>query len=275
MQPLEKTNRYLEKLHKRRITEEYDAIIPVIGDEGVGKSTLMMTLTGLWRKIRGQSTDPDAILDRVVWGGRDEFKQALVNDAPRSVITVQDAARVLYKKEAMVGDQREIEKDLLDVRTKEFVMLLGFQDWNVIPSMLQNRRAYNAFYIPRRGVVEGYGRDKLDEWAADDERPEPSFVDRFPALDGTELWAEFQARDKEAKDERILGTTDPDPADVAREERIKTTLRAVKPWDDDRGMSQVDAADLVDRSQTWVSDRVREYRRGEHRGLVDEPEVTA
>jgi hypothetical protein len=211
----------------------------------------------------------------VVWGGRDEFKQALVNDAPRSVITVQDAARVLYKKEAMVGDQRELEKDLLDVRTKEFVMLLGFQDWNVIPSMLQNRRAYNAFYIPRRGVVEGYGRDELDQWAADDKRPEPSFVDRFPKLDGTELWAEFQRRDKEAKDERILGTTDPDPADVAREERIKTTLRAVKPWDDSRGMSQVDAAELVDRSQTWVSDRVREYRRGEHRDLVDEPEVIA
>lgn len=272
MKPLEKTTRYLEKLHDRRITEQYDAIIPVIGDEGVGKSTFMTILTGMWRDVRGRSNEPDDILGRFVWGGRDEFKQALVNSERQSVITVQDAVRVLYKKEAMVGDQREIEKDLLDVRTKEFVILLGFQDWDVIPSMLQNRRAYNAFYIPRRGAVEGFSRDDLDQWAASGERPEPSFADRFPSLEGTETWREFQARDREEKDSRIGGDTSIDPETTARREQIKTALRAVKPWSEG-GMTYREAAKLTDYSRTWVSERVTEWKEGNHRDLVGESDA--
>jgi len=68
----------------------------------------------------------------------------------------------------------------------------------------------------------------------------------------------------------------PDPADIARDEAIKTAIRAAKPWDDDEGMSaraiSNDGESIVDYSRTWVSDRLREWREGDHRHLIDAPE---
>jgi hypothetical protein len=72
----------------------------------------------------------------------------------------------------------------------------------------------------------------------------------------------------------------PDPEDVARDEAIRTAVRAAKPWTDDDGMSyrQIgrknpqDDDFLVDYSTSWVGDRVREWKEGQHRDLVDAPE---
>jgi len=45
----------------------------------------------------------------------------------------------------------------------------------------------------------------------------------------------------------------------------------VKPWDESRGMSQADAAQIVDYSESWVGKRVREWRKGEL-SSIDVPE---
>jgi len=201
---MEKLIRWLEKVYDRRITQEFDLLCPVVGDEGKGKSTLMLELTWLYQDIRGLDPAPESVLDRVVWD-QDGFKTALADWEPRSAITVQDAARVLHKREAMQPDQIETEKDLLDVRTKEFLILLGFQDWDIIPTSLQTRRAKAALYIPRRGRVWGYSRSTLDKRVDDDDWPDPDLVDTFPALDETRLWDEFQAADREHKEGRIRG----------------------------------------------------------------------
>jgi len=60
-------------------------------------------------------------------------------------------------------------------------------------------------------------------------------------------------------------------AELSRPAAIATALRAVKPWDDDIGASQADAADSVGYSAGWVNDRVREWRNGQHRDLVNDP----
>ncbi len=119
-----------------------------------------------------------------------------------------DAARVLNKKETMVGEQRELEKDLLDVRMKAFLMLLGFQSWDRVASMLQDRRAKFVLRIPRRGVVEGYSRASIDKRQEKESWPEPDMRARFPSLEGTRLWREFKRRDLEAKERRIRKTGD-------------------------------------------------------------------
>jgi hypothetical protein len=115
----------------------------------------------------------------------------------------------------MSPDQIEIETDLLDVRRREYLMLLGFQDWGVVPSQLQNRRANFLLRVPSRGIVEGYSRSKIDTKAEDtadtDWWPEPDLRDTFDALDGTELWAEFERIDEEKKMARM--GVDPDEAD--------------------------------------------------------------
>lgn len=252
----------LNAIYEQAITNEYDRLVLVIGDEGVGKSTLMLSIVLLWHEIRNESVDYDRIFRRVVWGDRSSFKRAIVNSDARTVIPVMDAARVLHKKESMMGDQVELQKSLLDSRFKENLILLGFQSWRDIPTFLQRRRAKNAFVIPRRGVVNGYNRQDLDDRYQGEEWPDPRFRDSFPSLDGMDIWDEFKQRDRKQKEDRLLSEDEFTPSEIRKQEQAKVVLRAVKPWDPNAGMTQRDAAKLIDYSQGWVSDRVMDWKEG-------------
>jgi len=222
---MEKLERWLSMVKARNLDREFDLVCPVVGDEGMGKSTLILTLTGLWYKEHlGRDIDREAIFDHIVWGGRDEFKRLAVDSSPKDIIAVPDAARVLYKRDAMDPEERELEKDLLDIRTHEYLFLLGFQWWKDIPTMLQERRAKQLLRIPSRGVVHGYSRSTLDEKlqiSDPKEWPEPDLVDMFPRLDGTEIWEEYKKIDKGQKRERI------EPDDEGDDEGEGVDVRAV------------------------------------------------
>lgn len=223
---MRKVKRYLEKAYERRNSQELDEVVLVIGDEGAGKSTFMLWCKIYWKLITGQvddvgEIDATALLDEVVWGERDEFREALVDRPPRTAVPVMDAAHALYRREATHPEEIEAEKDLLDVRFKEHLFLLGFQDYNDVPKVLAERRAKRAFHLPfdhgqKKGLIRGYGRDALDERWTSGEWPQADLRDRFPSLEGTELWTEYKRRDRERKQQRMKGFEDDEgesPAD--------------------------------------------------------------
>lgn len=261
---------FLDKLHRRRIKPNSDAVIPVVGSEGVGKSTLILQAMLIWESVANGrewgSVDESTLFDRI-YSTRRELQKAMISQEPGSIISVPDAGRVLYRKEAMVGEQRDLEKDFFDVRNRNYVFLLGFQDWRQIPDFLASRRATHAFFIPRRGVVWGYGRSTLDE--RDDERglhswPDPDLKDRYPDLEGTELWEAYQEYDAQKKMDRMGGDgIELDPEEVRRQEQTRLALRLTKPWSDDEGLTQVDAASYLDYTSSWVSHRRREWENGD------------
>jgi hypothetical protein len=204
---------------------------------------------------------------------REAFRKLLLNSDKGDAIVANDAAHILHRKETMHGDQIDTEKSLLDIRTFNYFVQLGYQDWGDVTDQLQRRRAHFAFRIPRRGVVHGYSRSSLDEVYDTGDWPTPDMKDTFPNLEGTELWEEFTAQDEQRKKERLQVDESPDADDVHRQEQIKTVLRAVKPWGEDVGMTQRDASKLIDYSETWVSNRVDEWREGHHRELLPDDEV--
>lgn len=276
LQPLDRIRTYLRAVNENVIEANDDLILPIVGDEGAGKSTLMAQIVWLWQDIRADEPTPDSVIDRMVWGERPAFKEALLEGNQGQAIAVQDAAHVLYAKEAMVGEQVDIEKALLDIRVNNYLILLGFQDWSDIPDGLRRRRAKNTIRVIRkgweRGFYEAYGRDELDEKyeeLAKNEWPEPRFDGRFPSLEGTDLWQRFTERDDEKKTERLEDSQEVEPDDARREEAIKTVLRAVQPWDDNGGMTQQEASRLVDYSRGWVSQRIQDWRAGDYRDLVN------
>lgn len=225
LKALETSQRFLQRLYEERIQQDYDAVIPVIGDEGVGKSTYILQLMTMYQDIRGGDGSPESVLDKIVWGGREEFKQAVANRPEGQVVCHMDAARVLFSKDAMVGEQKQIQKDFLDMRMKNNVYFLGFQDWDIIPSMIKKRRAKFAFVIPERGVVRGYNRDSLDRRYKDGRWPKQDMPDRFPALDGTELWDRFERRDLEKKRERIGAGTEDDSDEPETPKEVAAAIR--------------------------------------------------
>lgn len=228
---MRKLKLWLEGVYERRICNELDNIVLVIGDEGMGKSTLICFLEVLYQDVRGQERDVEAILDSMTYD-RETFKNAVAKKPPRSAIAVPDAARVLYKKEAMVGDQRELHKDMLDMRVKEHLILLGFQAYDDVPTFLAKRRAQHALFIPKRGLVRGFSRSKLDEkyQMANKDRdawPSADLKSTFPSLEGTELWRRYREQDREKKFERI-SEEDVEDEQPSKNEHVKQVAQEIK-----------------------------------------------
>lgn len=274
IQKLEPTYRWLEQVNERVIQRNDDRVVLVVGDEGVGKSTLMLTMARMWQDIRGRSTDADSVLKNIVWGGREEFAERLETGDRGDMIAVQDAPHALFSRDVMVGEQKELEKKLMDIRFRNYLIVLGFQDWSDIPSGLVRRRAKNSLYIPRRGVVRGFNRESMDRRYKSGDWPDHDFEDRYPPLDGTDLWDDFREKDEQAKLNRLQDSTDPDPVDVRWREQAKIALRSVRPWDPNAGMTYRKAAELIDYSPTWVSDRVDDWKKGKLNDLIEQNEQT-
>lgn len=103
------------------------------------------------------------------------------------------------------------------------------------------------------------GKDKFEEGA-----------EHKGLTDTRERYAEHEASEFSI----VMGDDDQegddlDPDTIKRESAIAAALRAVKPWNDDKGATYADAADIVGYSSGWVSSRVSEWREGEYREMVN------
>ena len=265
---MQAVQQWLQGLHDRVISNDYDRVVIVLGEEGDGKSTFILGAMEMWYRIlgrcrEGERPDPDRLLSHITFDSREEFKTQLLNSDPKDPVAAMDAAHILHNKEAMHGGQVDVEKTLLDIRIENFLVLLGYQDWSDIPDQLRSRRAKNVIHIPERGTVHGYGRASIDEKYKDGEWPEPDLKDTFPPLEGRELWEQFNEMDHERKKERLQDQQEADPDKVRWQAMAEMVVYLVKPWADQAGLSQTDAADVVGYSQTWVSDRCSEWEKGQ------------
>lgn len=204
---------YLEMLFEERISEDYDLIMPVVGDEGVGKSTLMLELAWLWLDIVGMDQTVGNVMDAIAWD-LPEFKEMMGSSPQYQVIVVHDAARVLSRKKAMHGDQIEVEEDLLDARFGNYLVLLGYQDFDVVPTVLASRRSKNLLRVVKRGWVHGHNEKGIRKRYRTEKWPEPVLRDSYPDLEGTELWDAFVDEDQRRKQERISPDEEEEEAGV-------------------------------------------------------------
>ena len=220
---LEETYDYLQR--------DFDRIVPVIGDEGMGKSTLIMELGWIWLDVVDEREQTvEGVMDQIAWD-MPQFKTYIGGKPQYSCIHVHDAARVLSRKKAMHGDQIEMEEDMLDMRFGNYLVLLGLQEFDLLPTMLATRRSKNLLRIPKRGVVHGHNEDGIRERYDTGKWPEPVMRDTFPSLEGKELWRAFEAEDQRRKQERIQPDDDEDEekslhdwAETVKEDGIRSVI---------------------------------------------------
>ena len=271
---MKKLEALVEQLYQERHQQQLDTVLPIVADEGLGKSTLMLQMGAQYIYARdGEYPTVDHLLSRICYD-RGGFQEMMAESDQQALIMVPDAARILYSMDFAKSEQKQIEKDLMDVRGLEYFILLGFQSWDRIGGEIKERRSKLALKIPRRGLIRGYGRDAMDERIDSGSWPESTLTDKFPPLDGTELWKQYQQLDLEEKRERLAGEA-ADPKEVEKEVQRKVVLRATRPWDPHSGITQREAANLIDYSQGWVSDTVLAYKDGKYRDLVEEKQVIA
>lgn len=276
---LETAKDWLESVDEHVLSNNNDRVAAVVGDEGAGKSTFMLHMAVLWDSLHNDTVDNERVLENILWGGRDEFVKALRERDPGSLIAVQDAAHSLYSKEAMHGSQIQLEKSLLDIRIRNFLIVLGFQDFDDMPRGLKRRRCETVFYLETHrgqptGNVKIFDRESIDERVAEDEWPDADAQDQFGPLDGTDIWQSFSERDKDAKLSRLEGSQDMDPDEMQKREQLKIALRAVRPWNEAGGMSQAQTARaLLDYSQSWLSEQIRSWKSGEYPELLPDKQA--
>ena len=201
---MDTTRKMLERLYERKLSEDHDRIIIVLGDEGSGKSTLMLQCAWFHRDIVPSLDDPtvENVMGDVAWD-RAGYKESLAEGNKYRPIIVHDATRIMSKKKAMHSEQVELEEDLFDSRYGRNLQLLGYQDWNHVPTLLQERRAENVFHVTSRGKFKVYGRSHMNQKVDSGRWPKPGYVDTFDALEGTDLWSAFVEEDERRKMERL------------------------------------------------------------------------
>lgn len=271
---MQKLEELMQRLYHDRHEDNLDTVLPVIGDEGMGKSTLILQLAvAYYAEREGEAPSITHLLDRICYN-RTGFQNMMANSEKQQLIIVPDAGRLLYSMDAAVAEQKEIEKSLMDVRGLEYMMILGFQSWDRIGGEIKDRRSKLTLKIPRRGLVRGYSREDMDEKLDTGCWPQSTLSDKFPPLDGTDLWEEYQRVDEEQKRNR-LGVDGEDalsPEDAAKQADRATAIKAVKPWDSENGESYREAANKIAFNKDWVGETIRDWRDGHYRHLVDTPE---
>jgi len=272
---------FLEGVHENRIQQNDDLVLLMIGNEGTGKSTAMLWADILWQEIRGREPNVDNVLEGIVFGERRDYKDKLMNSDEGDLIAVQDAPHILFSKDAMVGDQKDIEKAMFDMRIENYFVILGFQSWDVVPKDLRERRAEAAIRVYRqngeRGYMDIYGRRTLDDKISNYDAfdwPDADTHDRFSSLEGTKVWDQFNEQDSQAKRERLEDSKQISEDDARKQEHIKFALRMAQPWDDSSGEKYRTIAKYIDYEIGWISERVTEWKEGEYRDLVEQTDTT-
>jgi hypothetical protein len=107
------------------------------------------------------------------------------------------------------------------------------------------------------------------KWLLDQHAHRTQHVDTMPINTPFEWLSRSELTDPAER-----STLDPPLADVDRETAVEAALRLREPWSDGETLSYTEIARYLPFADSWVGHRVREWRAGEHRDLVEAPGPT-
>jgi len=263
----------------RRLSDE-GCIAFIVGPPGSGKTALMADITRGWAARTGGSvfsnldwdgSDGLVLTDRQMFesmaavegptlGALDELSTELTGRGSDSV-KAEDFARSLTlvrKKEAKHGRYAKRGSVLGVAHTKKrLAASLRRMATLIIQKPSRNDQGKVVLFESEGGADD---LEKIGEYQG--------------LTDTRETYGEHEASSFD-----VVGDEDDDEDDgdgldaddIRKEEAIRTVVKACKPWDDDSGASYPEAAELVDFKDSWIGNRVREWKRGEYRNLVAGP----
>ncbi|QKY20600.1 ATP-binding protein [Halolamina sp. CBA1230] len=267
------------------------AIGLVLGPPGAGKTALTLDVARAWGARTG-----GLIISNTDWEGADkvvnsdmEMLEAMAEYDGPVLALIDETAQELsgYGTESKKAEAfanaltfvRKAEEDHGPYAKKGSVLMVNHTRMRTAASF--RRLATFALEKPSRDdpstvryiETEG-GQDDLD--SADEQTYQG-------VTDSREKYAEHEASSFEItlhEDDSEGDDVDPDDAAESAEweAQARTAIQAYQPWDDDAGMSyreiSKDGRELVGYGKGWVSDRVLEWRDGQHRDLVPDPTDT-
>ena len=183
------------------------------------------------------------------------------------------------------------------LRTKRVVTFATLPDWNEADPRLQKYADYRLWMRERPiGYFQPYKvttpfnatagtKVKLKGLSYGDSPPRVKFPnmdahgdwfyhflsDQKDQLIHSNTWDadKMLGEDGESQDGELI-----DPDEAERRSAIKYAIRLYRPWDEDNDTTYADVAKVIDGyEKSWVGNRIKEWRDGEHRELVEEPDT--
>ena len=177
------------------------------------------------------------------------------------------------------------------LRTKRVITLATLPDWNEGDSRLQKLADYRLWCRERpigffqaykitvpfsgsgndiraRGLGYGANTDRIrfPNMDAHDDPYYEHLSTKKDELIHSETWdADVQEGEEEDDEDQMT------PEDAQYREKVSSAIRLYEPWNPNNAHSYEDVAGVVKKSDTWVGNRVREWERGEHRDIVEDP----
>jgi len=183
--------KYTIKELRRKLREDIDGFIAIIGGNRVGKSSLGLQLADIANK--GDLTPKNLVFDdKDFWTAANELPQY-------SSFLIDEISRVFYSKDAMKGDQKS-RKKLMKTYAKKNMLVFGCDlNFYNIDKELREDKIIGVIHIPGRGRFEYYSKRKMSKFSKDKDDgsviwPQPNFKGRFPECkkNKPELWKLYQ-----------------------------------------------------------------------------------
>jgi hypothetical protein len=261
-----------------RLSDE-GAIYLVLGPPGAGKTAFALDSVRTWKAITGgtvlANVDCD-LADKVVTDSESMLDEMASTQGP-VIQLIDEAGQTLTSRGSEQQDTDQFAKTLKYIRKKRdgdryakkgSVLLIGHTQKDTAAEI--RRLASGAFQKPTR-KDPGTVRFLDSEGGADRFENEAEFqgvTDTAESYDEHEA-SHFRVSQPDEEDGQQVNEED-----LRRDEAIKTVVRACKPWDEDDGLNYREASKLVDYGKSWVGEKVRECKDGEHRELVHDPTTT-
>jgi hypothetical protein len=261
----------------RRLSQE-GTIAVVTGPPGAGKTSATMDITRAWGAWTGGK-----MYGVTSWDGFDEIVssdlemlEAMASHSKPSLGVLDETMQQLTGRGADVEKAETFADRASLIRKKERdhgphakkgSLLLVSHVWD---RMNKPTREMATLVIQKPSRSDPGKVVLYESEGGEDTRDE---IGEFTGLtDSRETFPEHEASSFRIVTDDEDGEDDgPSVEEIERREAIKTVVRACKPWHEEDGLNYRDAAGLVGFSKSWVGDRVREWRDGQHRELVAGP----
>jgi len=272
----------------KSLTKE-GAIGLVLGPPGAGKTALTLDVARAWGARTG-----GLILANTDWEGADkvvtsdvEMLEAMAEHDGPVLMLIDETAQELSGYGTESSKAEAFANALTFVRKKEGDHGPYAKRGSVLMVNHTRKRTAAAFRRLATFALEKPSRDDpstvryIESEGGQDDLNSADEQTYQGVSDTRERYAEHEASSFEITlhDDGDDGDdVDPEAAasDAEWDAHAATAIRAYKPWNDSEGMSYKEISkygdELVPYGDDWVGDRVREWKRGEHRDLVEPPD---
>lgn len=200
--------------------KDFDWLHVIEGYEGVGKSTLA------WHTCK--YIDPNFTAKNVVFEP-DQFRLLLQNARKGTAILIDEGGLLLFSRNAMMSDNKELIQALTMIRTKNLFICIYVPSFFILDVYVREHRVKTMCKVIKRGWFHFFSKKRIQQikkktGTKEYEYPKPNFKEAFTKVENQE-WQTYITKKGDVLDRSMKWFT---VSQVAK--RLRVTRDTVYRW---------------------------------------------